>query len=220
MSWTADQIYTLPKPDVITFLKDIPCFNNRLYWVKDLDGIRSEWTIKMMNSGDNRRHHLPQDGILVIAPHIYSTGYDKDRDTDSFWTEMADNGSEKWSEIDAKFDNSIVLPGNLSFTKSQINLFGLLQTVSKQTNVPFCYYKCEMWGGDIDEEYSIVFNESISIFVNDIGSERTVEFKGDIVKEIDKTPLQLGLDFIGLTLPTWFFALHEGSFNWKPYQIK
>jgi hypothetical protein len=222
MSWTADQIYTLPKLEVINFFKEIPYFEKRLFLVTDLDGVRSEWTKELLNSEDSRRHTLPDGGLLVIAPHVYSTGYDKDRDTHTFWTDVSDKDqdSEKWSEIKNEYPETVDIPANLTVTESQIRLFSLLKSVNKQTSVPFCYYKCEMWGGDTFEEFSIIFKDGITIFVNDIENDKTLELKSDSQNIIDNTPLQLGLESLGLNLPTWFFALHEGSFNWRQYQIK
>lgn len=223
MPWTGDQVYTLPKPEVIDFLKQIPYFNYRLFWVKDLDGIRSKWTKSMMNSDDDSRHSLPEEGLLVIGPGIYIP-VGEDEGTDKFWLEYTDDGSEKWSALDVKYPEVDGLPASLSVTQSQLNLFGLLQMLSKKTNTPFFYYKCEMWGGDIDEEYSVVFNNGLTTYFSEIDfgnaeNSRTLQFIDGVMNEVGSTPLQLGLGSVGLELPTWFFALHAG-FDFKRYRIR
>ena len=62
-----------------------------------------------------------------------------------------------------------------------------------------------MWGGDIFEEFSIVFKDGITIFVNDIENDKTLELKSDSQNIIDNTPLQLGLESLG----RWICRLQE-----------
>ena len=90
MSWKADRIYTKPNPELIRYLKSIEGFADELFLVDNLEGIRFDWTRSFMlsdkqNENSYRKHILPQDGLLVVKPEVYKTGYDKDYDTNDFW---------------------------------------------------------------------------------------------------------------------------------------
>lgn len=214
MSWHADQIYTLPNSKLIEELQTEDYFRGKLFLVNNLEGIRSTWTREFMlddiSQDDERlemRHTLPQGGLLAIEPHLYKTGYDNDYDGD-FW-ELYQESGDKWDF--RKRDNTpqpldLIESSSLDLNNNQLQLFAYLDDLSKKYKTPFVYYHCYMWGGSIDVEFSVVFNKG-EIHVYDYSEETEVSI------------LPQALQHLGLHLPTFFFALHEGSFDWKRYFI-
>jgi hypothetical protein len=225
MSWRADLIYTLPQPAIIDFFKGIPECRKRLFLVNDLEGIRSDYTRNFIFSDSptesrSLRHNLPHTGLLAVAPTMYRTGYDLDTEPDEFWENNSNRYEEKWSTISNEYEVIKGLPAKLNLNDHQVNLFGLLQGLNAQTHVPVMYYKCNMWGGSIDEEFSVVFDSETFIYWMDVNTEKNFQLKNNEAFEIQTTALQKGLKHLGLLLPAWFFALHETSFNWQSYHIK
>lgn len=225
MSWSADQVYTLPHPIIIDYFKGIPAFQKRLFWVNDLEGIRFDWVknfifSKRSTRHSHMRHSLPERGLLVIAPHLYKTGYDIHQSSnDDFWKFNIQTPGDKWAAIDNSFGDNLQFPLKLNLHNNQLKLLSSLQWLHKQTKVPIMYYKCEMWGGLTDEEISIIFNNGVYVYWHDCESDTTFQLQEEEAYATEKTALQKGLEELGLLLPTPFFALHEGSFDWQRYQI-
>ena len=204
--WRANQIYTLPNKDIIAFFKSYDSLKNRLFLINDLEGIRSDYTRSFMLSDNdciNKHmwHSLPKGGLLAIAPVLYKTGYDDFDEDDLFLkSNYSENINARWNEFEG-------------------DLPDVLNSLHQKTHIPILHYTCEMWGGDIEEESAIVFNKGNFIYKFDADGNKSYQLKDDSAIEIDTTPLQKGFEHLGLHLPTWFFALHEGSFNWKRYWI-
>lgn len=66
------------------------------------------------------------------------------------------------------------------------------------------YYACRMWGGDIDYEYCLSYSPSEALLVTKPGGEDS---------------LRLGLEKVGLQLPTRYFALHTREFPWDTHKL-
>ena len=225
MSWNADRIYTKPTPDLIRHLKSVDGFANELFLVSNLEGIRSDWTRSFMlydepNENSYRKHTLPKGGLLVIKPEVYKTGYDKDYETNEFWNKYREYPDDKWNFIDSISSVKIDLNLNLDLTKNQLKLLTFLKSLNEKFETPFLYYYCVMWGGDIEEEYAIIFDKEIKIYQYDYESKKDLEIIDNQKTELNTTVLQKSFKHLGLELPTWFFALHEGSFDWKKYHLK
>ncbi|NMM47642.1 hypothetical protein [Marinigracilibium pacificum] len=223
MSWEANRIYTKPTPELIDYLKTIDGFKDELFLVDNLEGIRFDWTRSFMlsdepNENSYRKHTLPEGGLLVIKPEVYKIGYDKDYDTNEFWNKYKEYPNDKWGFIDSV--SSIKMNLNLDLTENQLKLLSFIKSLNEKFSVPFLYYYCVMWGGDIEEEYAIVFNEGIKVYHYDYESKKDLEITNDGKTELNSTVLQTSFKYLDLELPTWFFALHEGSFDWKKYHLK
>ena len=223
MSWKANRIYTKPTPELIDYLKTIDGFKDELFLVDNFEGIRSDWTRSFMlsdkpNENSYRKHSLPKEGLLVIKPEVYKTGYDKDYDINEFWNKYKNYSNDKWGFIDTV--SSIKLDLNLNLTENQLKLLNFIKSLNEKFGVPFLYYFCVMWGGDIEEEYSIVFNKGIKVYQYDYENKKNLEIINEKKTELNSTVLQTSFKQLDLELPTWFFALHEGSFGWKMYHLK
>ncbi|WP_010255123.1 hypothetical protein [Myroides injenensis] len=221
MSWSADQIYMKVNPEVITYLSDIADLKKGLFIVNHLDGIRSDWTRDVFFNDDNHKssgvkHGLPDEGMLVINPSLYRTGYDTRNN--EFYEKYALYTETKWDFVDELNIEPIVF--SLDFSVQQCKLFGFLKFLNEKFNTPIVYYTCSMWAGDIEEEVAIVFDKGISIYYYDPEHEvyrELIETESKILTTT--TALQKALSTLGLYLPTHFFALHETSFNWELYKI-
>lgn len=223
MSWEANRIYTKPTPELIAYLKTIDGFKNELFLVDDLEGIRFDWTRSFMlsdelNENSYRKHTLPKGGLLVLKPEVYKTGHDKDYETNEFWNTYKTYPADKWDFINSISPIKLDLP--LDLTENQLKLLHFLKFLNKKFNTPFLYYYCVMWGGDIEEEHAIVFDKAVKIYSYDYEHKKDVELIGNKKIELPTTVLQTSFKQLDLELPTWFFALHEGSFDWKRYHIK
>ena len=223
MSWSAEQVYTIANTAVIKHLQQIEELRQGLFALDTLEkGIRSEWTKEIFfeNEHHERRaikHDLPERGLLVINPSMYRTSYDnKDR---TFYETYQRYAETKWSFLEELTLVPVAL--SLNLTLEQCKLFAFLHMLNQKFKQPFVYYKCEMWGGDIDEEIAVVFDGEMSVYYFDEMNGVYKQMIGTEIKELEETTaLQQGLKEIGLQLPTRFFALHETSFDWYPYQVK
>ncbi len=223
MSWKADQIYTKPNIDLINYLSAVDGFSDELFLVNNLEGIRSEFTKNEIfsiqhNEHSHQKHTLPAEGFLVIKPKIYKTGYDINDDADYFWDKYQDNPIDKWAFIPEGNNSNLEFP--MTISASQRKLFSFLHKLNNQFEVPFVYYYCVMWGGEIEEEYAIIFDKEIKIYQYDYDAEKDFQLLDEKKIELDSTILQTALKYLDLDLPTYFFALHESSFNWKKYHVK
>ena len=220
MSWRADQIYTIPTVELIEYLQEINTLSDGLFLVNDLEGIRSDWTREFMlsnkkNENSSLKHALPDSGLLAILPKMYLTGYDSD--VSDFWVEYSSYKEDKWSFMESfSFEP---YKTDLEFSLNQKRLLTFLEFLNKKFNVPLLYYYCEMWGGDIDKEHAIVFNDIIKSYAFDAENETDVEITSSGKNKLVSTVLQTAFQHLSLNLPTWFFALHESSFDWKRYHI-
>ncbi len=225
MTWRADRIYTKPRNELIKYLKTIDGISDEIFLVDNLEGIRSQWTRNLMFSdrvdeNNKIKHSLPKDGLLVLKPKLYKTGYDKD-DNDEFWNKYSNYPNDKWNFIKSISDKRTKLNIELELTENQERLVTFLKFLNEKFTIPFVYYYCLMWGGDIEEEYSIVFNNSnIIIYKYDYENEKNFKIINDEKTHINSTVLQSCLKYFNLDLKNYFFALHEGSFDWKRYHIK
>ena len=223
MPWKADLIYTKPNPEIIKYLSGIEGFSDELFLVKDLEGIMFDWTRSFMlsdkqNENSYMKHTLPKEGLLVIKPKVSGTGYDEDYETNEFWDKYKDYPTDKWDFIDSV--STVKLDLNLDLTENQLKLLTFLKSLNRKFDTPILYYYCVMWGGYVEEEYAIVFDKETKIYQYDNENKKDIELIGKEKRELKSTLLQTSFKYLDLELPTWFFALHEGSFDWKRYHVK
>lgn len=223
MSWRAEQVYTIANTALLDRLKQIEQLKQGIFVVNDLrQGIRSEWTrdIFFENEQHERKntvHTLPEEGLLVINPSMYRASYD-DKDN-SFYEDYQIYKEHRWNFLkDIELDPIVI---SLNLPPEQCKLLAFLKQLNKEFNQPLVYYKCEMWGGDIDEEIAVVFDGEMRVYYFDEMNGEYKQMIGAEIKDLEEaTALQQGLSEIGLHLPTHFFALHETSFDWYPFLMK
>lgn len=221
MSWNAEQVYTLANSKLIEHLVQIDALKLGLFKIDDFRGIRSQWTRQVFVENENHerkeiKHDLPKEGLIVINPTMYRTSYD-DKNND-FYECYKEYELTKWDFLKNIAAEPIIL--SLNLTMEQCKLLTYLRYLNTKFDQPFVYYKCEMWGGQIEEEISIVFDGDMRVYYFDELNGGYKQLIDTELKELeDNTALQIGLASIGLHLPTHFFALHETSFDWCPYRV-
>lgn len=223
MSWKADQIYTKPNSELINYLRSIDGFSDELFLVDNLDGIRDNFSKDFIFSEQKsefsiQKHSLPDEGLLVIKPKVYATGYDIDYETNIFLDKYKQNPHDKWDFINKISEKKFELP--ITLNESQLKLLSFLHMLSDKFNTPIVYYYCSMWGGEIDEEYSIVFDKGATVYEYDYQNELAYQLIDDKKIELDSTLLQTTFKHLNVKLPTWYFALHVASFDWQKYHLK
>jgi hypothetical protein len=203
VTWIADEIILRATPPALAALK-VSGLAPFAYHVKSLAG--HSWF------EERARHDLPEGGLLVIRDlHASSSHGD----------EAHDEARQDWSHLSFDAGTERLLDSNLVRDLAECledaqapppQLRRALATLAKQLCEPVLYYRCEMFGGEIDYEYSLVYSPRESLLVSEQGHG-----PGAVV---GKDALRLGLFQIGLILPTSYFALHTRSFPWHDCRLQ
>jgi hypothetical protein len=210
MPWSIVRVYTLPQPAVVDLLKSIPEVEE-MYLVNDLDGI-SDHERKLVFSEvpteySHMRHGLPNGGLLAIVPDV-DTGYYGEPDR-----------RRKRVALTNDYGTIKELPEVLNLNISHFNLFYSLKQLHDQTGVPIMYYQCAIWGGAPDDELAVVFDNGMFVYRYNTETKKNVQVIDNQDFEIQTSVLQKGLEHLGLSLPTQYFALHTSPFDWGRYSI-
>ncbi len=210
MPWRANVVYSAPTDDVIAAFRRLG-LGDALYVVRDLFGIRFEW-VRERFFGTTRGdicHGLPARGLLAVMPPFGRSNYDDRTD----WTARAnvaqyedaygDHPATKWET--AGFAGRRSIP-ELGGHEWPTGLHEALSKIARTTGETSIHYFCETSGGPPDIEAAmVVAPEGPSLFARN--------------EDPDHDPLVQALTHLGLVLPTGFFALHEGSFDWSRYVL-
>jgi len=99
-------------------------------------------------------------------------------------------------------------------------LFEALGSLAEDLGVPLVYYYCATWGGDVEAEVAWVFERGRErVLFHDKTDGQCVCREGESSQTVQRGVLQEALGALGLDLPTGFFALHQGSFDWSRYWL-
>ena len=211
MPWRANVIYSAPVDSVIAAFKQRG-LGDALYVVRDLDGIRFQWAREEFEKKTSTiRHGLPPRGLLAVMPPAGGSNYDHpgldqraahaQRDDD-----YGDAPATKWEK--AGFAGR----GRIAETRTELEwptgLHDTLVAIAAETGEPLFHYFCETSGGPPDFE---------AAFVASPGWPISVLAKRD--DDDPRDPLVDALVFLGLELPSGFFAPHERSFDWSRYVV-
>ena len=234
MTWAANQIYAKPLPTVVEALSCEPFLANQMFLIDSLEGIRFQWVRDRFLSEDLPeseraiRHGLPEGGLLAVSPHLVSSGYSrKDPPPIEFAELFFENRPsststpiEKWEQIETNVNADIILPDGLDLSQYPIQLLRFLKSVAIETASPIAYYYSFMWGGAVEKEIGWAFDENDHVyqFVDD---DKVIDYTvGGKRIETDRGALQMLMAHVDVQLPSSFFALHEGSFDWKRYWLR
>lgn len=200
MTWYADEILLRATPGALDVIAAWPAVSAFAYVVRDLTD--HDW-----HAAENR-HALPADGLLVIRPvcgsDSHSEGWYESPVLD--WAALA-------SDNTGRLDSGVtrLLSENLDEVSRPPSSFrAALASVARQLSQPVVFYSCCTHGGTVIQEFSLIYDPGESLFV-----------KSDLHGEIEDDgtePLRSGLERLGLTLPTPYFALHTRSFPWPKYR--
>ncbi|SDH19326.1 hypothetical protein [Chitinophaga filiformis] len=134
------------------------------------------------------KHTLPEEGLLSITPSHDYFGRDPD--------EIPRIAHSKYYHV------------------MKEELFTLLKQLHDQTHVPIMYYQCATWGGLTDDEFSVVFDGDLFVYWWDSDTQKPLQLLDDNrTIEIPTSVLQKGLEHLGMSLPTYYFALHTRDYS-------
>jgi hypothetical protein len=211
MGWDIVTVYILPKKSIIDFFKTISVVKG-IYLVNDLEGI-DDHARKFIFSDvpteySYMRHGLPNGGLLAMKPEV-KTG---------FYGEIVD---EERIMVPVTNDYGVIneLAAIPELNSSHFNLFYFLKQLNDQTQVPIMYFQDAMWGGPCGDDLAVVFDGDIFVYRGYGQIENGFQVVKNPHVDAQTTILQKGLEHLGLSLPTNYFALHTRRFDWSRYSI-
>lgn len=211
MPWRANVVYSTPVESVIDAFRKRG-LGDALYVVRDLEGLRFQWARDefFRKQTSEIRHGLPTRGLLAVMPPFGGSNYDPvhidqraakvQRDE-----QYGDAPALRWEQ--AGFYGRARIAETGTELEWPTGLHHALVEIAAETGEPLLHYFCETSGGPPDFE---------AAFVASPGRPISVLAKGD-----DGEPHALvdALMFLGLELPSGFFAPHERSFDWSRYLL-
>ena len=225
MAWNAETIYAKPSSDVVAALAREPFLANRMFLVDSLEGARFDWTRRLLLSDSppedvkHMRHGLPEHGLLAIWLDLSSSGYDNTDPPSLEFRETFYEQKRPWPIRSTLDSTPVLIPPNVTLGNDCLLLLNFLRSVAAETDSPIVYYSAATWGGSTDSEIGWAFDSGDHVY--QYIDDNTVHHhtaKGQTTVN-DRDALQMLMAHVGLDLPTGFFALHEGSFDWKRYWL-
>ncbi len=208
MTWYADEIMLPATPDAIARLTADLMLRPFSYWIKELTSY--DWP------SSAQRHSLPVGGLLVIRPVCEAeTGnaswYDEHfLDWESFTEENQPLSNDSSPLIENACDHIDGPAPPLAFRKF---LSGLSVTLES----PILYYSASTWAGLLEQEYSLSYQPHERLFTT---RRDDVLIDGpNHISSQNGNALQQGLETLGVSLPSYFFAPHTRSFPWECYHL-
>jgi hypothetical protein len=217
--WEASDIYAKPNRNLMLEFSCSEVFSGGTYLVKNVDD--HNW------HQESIKHAMPKDGLFVVRNlNFCSDSAFDDNDKDG---EEIDNRII-WSNVSTFTDSLSVIPpsvllGNDIFGfEVQLedfpptNFLKYLKSQQLKFGTTIIYYYHQMWGGNTDIEYAWIFAEQDELLVfKDDGS--SYKFTENNQTTLDESVLQRMLMFLDLDIPTAYFALHTGKFNWEKWHV-
>lgn len=218
MTWFANHIFALPSDGLLKYLSNHPELSRNIYWVKDISN--HNWYDAAT------KHDLPKDGFVVIRPVGDPNGVYASWDTDEQPLISWDEFLEK-VPIELEILPAHIYQDQLDFNSSDyppVSFLQHLKFLSQTAKTTIAYYHCAMWGGDVELEYSWVFDTSETMYsfisfnkekprlAEYCSNKPKVEKIGDVLVETMK--------HFDVNLPTPYFALHTRTFPWHIHKFK
>lgn len=221
MSWRADQVYFNYNQSLIEHFQNIEYSRDKIFHVNDLEGIRSEWTRDFMlnDKAENShlKHGLPKEGIVTLMPDLRRNLFNN---SDKQFLEIFKySRNEKWKFLESEQRVPLDVKIPFELIDAQIMLLDHLNFLHQKYQAPILYYFSETWGGSTEVEFAFVFDHKTHIYFHDVDLEKNFVIVEDVT-ETSRSVLENSFQYLGLNLPSPFFALHETSFDWKQYWIK
>ena len=204
MTWYADEIILRASTAALEAVGTSSHLAPFAYHIQALDD--HEWYRQ------EQQHGLPDGGLLVIRPVCGSSshGFDWHGVTALDWAELPFE-----SMAEGLLDATVTQRLSEYLDEESIpplQLRKALASLAIHLNQPVLYYGCGMWGGDIDYEYSLVYEPTESVFL----TKSSLQSDGPGTED----SLRFGLAKIGLNLPTTYFAPHTRSYPWQLHKLR
>lgn len=165
---------------------------------------------------------MPVNGLIVVRDVIFENedNFDDEDDTESqiFW----DKNIVIPNPPDIIEPSGIISMSLFEFEAGELppsNFLQFLKFLHLQTNSTIAYYFHQMWGGETEIEYAWIFAEEDEVLIfQDYASSYKITDNSQTI--IGEGILKRLLKFLALELPTDFFALHTGTFDWRKWRVK
>ncbi|HYG76636.1 MAG TPA: hypothetical protein VEK08_16650 [Planctomycetota bacterium] len=204
MPWEAHNIFIEPTSEAIRCIKNEPELSKELYHVTDLEGF--DWPETKFC------HGLPPRGLLVVRLRTGNWGAEP-----CFWRIARDYPDEELQLTSEAFAPLLEENEYAQFPPPLVLRF--LKNLQRTSKTSIAYYHCFMWGGTPENEYAFVFAPDEIAYVGLPGKESQICcITGGTSVRRDGDVLVEALKHLGVFLPTPYFALHTGYFEWQRYQ--
>jgi hypothetical protein len=202
MTWYADEIMICGTPKALAFVTQHPHFSACAYHVKSIAG--HTWY------REEHRHTLPAEGLLVIRPirsgneEAHALGWYEETALD--WNVVSGGGALPDPTV------SQLLREHLGEDCPPTTFRQALRSMALELGQPVLYYSCAMWGGDIEQQYCLMYTPAD-------GAEAAAIYRNPDGEGSMADALVAGLAHLGIAASTGYFALHERGFDWQRHRL-
>lgn len=209
MTWFANEILARAVPGLLREVTEFVGYREAVHVIRSLEshGFHDEAV----------RHGLPSEGLLVVRP------IGEPADLEGWYDEPVVPwlSPPNWE------------PGKLCIAPSALSKFAggignlppdtFLRALSglaarHQTTVAYGYFS--MWGGTNELEYAWIFDEEETVLVNSRPENVHVRLRdGSPACEENEDLVMALCSYLGMPLPTPYFAPHTRSFSWTDHRI-
>jgi hypothetical protein len=210
MTWYADEIILRASTTALEVVGASSHWAPFAYHIQSLD--EHEW------GRQEQRHGLPEGGLLVIRPVCAHLSHRVE------WYEAAtlDWATPPFEPRAEELLDTTITQRLSKYLHEEAEAIPPLQlrkavaSLAALLNQPVLYYGCGMWGGDIDYEYSLVYEPTESA----IFTRSQLQAADPDTENYAEDSLRAGLRKIGLDLPTVYFAPHTRGYPWQMYKLR
>ena len=214
MTWFASHIYFPATESLVRVFQADHVMRRGLYVVDGLRGV--DWY------GPEHRHGLPSGGLGVIRELVSAN-------EDEFAFDWFGDDALSWDSFSDETDGVALISASHAFegredegyppnTVPPAGLLARLKGIATETAVPVAYYFHFTWGGDTEQEVAWVFakRDWIGVYKDD---ETTTVVDDSGKRDEPGTVLQCVMREFGVTLRSYFFALHARRFPWDDHRV-
>ena len=218
MTCYADEVIALATPEAVRTVRFDPLLAPFSYHLTH--PLQHDWHTPEV------AHGLPEEGLLVIRPICDATPDEGPADWYGEpvldWLSFSGQASTS-PQIDRE---RVVKDCSVSIESlPPPSLLSRVKCLAAETQTPFLFYSCFMWGGEIEREYAWIFGRSEIALVglpwngtDERGALAIMEPSAPVRVESGDV-LVSALEHLSLHLPTPFFAPHNRSFPWERYKL-
>ncbi len=184
--------------------------SNGVYWVKDLSDY--SWF------DNKKRHDLSPEGIVVVRPVADPDGNPWYKENIISWFDFPEH------EMLLNVPPEQLAANNPDLEYPPAAFLTHLKFLNLETETPIAFYHCLTFGGEIEAEYSWIFDreETAYLRITDGPNRASV-----LEHRPGRAPALLKIDLLAETLrhftinlPTTYFALHTRGVPWPRYKIQ
>ena len=214
MTWYASEILAACNASLLDAVRSNPPLAARSYLIRE--------PIDFALNGSTHTFVPPGGGLLVVRPVC---------DPEEHCAEWHEEPALSWHSLSGHGGSETITPKALGQHVGDDMLdefppatfFAYLKQLSAETNSRLAFFRCSMWGGDIESEYLWLFGtreEAAIVLQAGVKSQvAQVGRQGDVhLREVDL--LSEALAYLGAPIPSSFWVPHTRGFPWKQYRLR